>query len=126
LARDFKSRPTVNGTNVVVFSDTFSRGGSILNPVAVIVNVWRAPYACVVTAVKGIRRGGTGATINARKNGASDHLSSDLSLSSADTWMDGGSVQNTSYSAGDRLEIEVASVAGAPTEVSIQVDFARV
>lgn len=104
----------------------FARGGTVLNPAAAInVIVWRAPFACTVTAVKGYRVGGTGATVNARKNGSSTHLSSDLSLSSADTWLDGGSVQNTSYSAGDAMEIMIASVAGAPTQVAIQVDFTK-
>lgn len=104
----------------------FSRGGTVLTPTAAInVIVWRAPYACTVTAVKGYRVGGTGATVNARKNGASNHLASDLSLTSADTWMDGGAVQNTAYAAGDKLEIMVVTVAGSPTQVAVQVDYTR-
>jgi len=86
---------------------------------------WRAPYACTVTNVRGYRRGGTGATINAQRNGSSTHLSSDLSLTSADTWMDGGAVQNTAYAAGDSLELLLQSVAGSPDQVVIQVDFVR-
>ena len=105
---------------------TPSRGGTVLSPTGAInVIVWRAPYPCTVTNVRGYRVGGTGATINARRNGSSNHLSSDLSLSSADTWTDGGSVQNTAYAAGDKLEIMVASVTGSPTQVAIQVDFTR-
>lgn len=104
----------------------FSRGGTVLNPADPInVIVWRAPFACIVTAVKGYRVGGTGATINARHNGADNHLSSALSLTSADTWMDGGAVQNTAYAAGAKLEIMVVTVAGSPTQVAIQVDFTR-
>lgn len=103
-----------------------TRGGSVLTPSAAVnVYVWRAPFACTVTNVRGIRRGGTGATINARRNGTSTHLASALSLTSADTWMDGGSVQNTAYAVGDSLEIMVVSVSGSPTEVGIQVDFTR-
>ena len=105
-----------------------SRGGTVVKSdgVAVInVIVWRAPYACTVTNVRGYRVGGTGATINARRNGADNHLSSALSLTSADTWMDGGSVQNTSYVAGDKMEIMVVSVAGTPTQIAIQVDLTR-
>lgn len=104
----------------------FSAGATVLVPAAAtIVMVWRAPFACTVTNVRGHRKGGTGATINARRNQASDHLSSDLSLTSADAWMDGGAVQNTAYVAGDDLEIEIATVAGSPTEVAVQVDFTR-
>jgi hypothetical protein len=99
---------------------------TIVSPAAAtFIMVWRAPIACTVTNVRGHRKGGTGATVNARKNQASDHLASDLSLTSADTWMDGGSVQNQTYAAGDDLEFEVATVAGTPTEVAIQVDFVR-
>ncbi len=85
--------------------------------------VWRAPQACTVTAVRGYRVGGSGATINARKNGSSNHLSSALSLTSADQWMAGGSPQNTTYAAGDKLEIMIVTTAGAPTQLAIQVDF---
>jgi hypothetical protein len=106
-------------------NEVIGRGGSVLSPTgAVNVYVWRAPYACSVTNVRGIRRGGTGATINARRNGSSNHLASALSVTSVDTWMDGGTVQNTAYAAGDILEIMVVTVAGSPTEVGIQVDFA--
>lgn len=105
-----------------------SRGGTLLNSAGVAtanVIVWRAPYACTVTNVRGYRVGGTGATINARKNGSSNHLASALSLTSADTWTDGGAVQNTAYAAGDKLEIMVVSVTGTPTQIAVQVDFTR-
>lgn len=104
----------------------FSKGGVVLSPGAAInIILWRAPFACTVTNVRGYRVGGTGATVNARLNGVSNHLASALSLTSADTWMDGGGVQNTAYAAGDKLEIMVVSIAGSPTQVAIQVDFTR-
>ncbi|MCJ7747921.1 MAG: hypothetical protein MUP27_09260 [Desulfobacterales bacterium] len=106
------------GTNII------NRGGTVLSPtVAINVIVWRAPFACTVTNVRGYRVGGTGATINARLNGASDHLAAALSLTNADEWMDGGAVQNTAYVAGDKLEIMVVTVAGTPTQIAIQVDL---
>ena len=105
----------------------FQRGGSIANPsgitAAVNIVVWRAPIACTVTNVRGFRKGGTGATINAQKNGSSTHLSSALSLTSANTWMDGGAVQNTSYAIGDYLEIMLVTETGSPTEIDIAIDF---
>lgn len=101
-----------------------SRGGTILLPtVAINIIVWRAPFTCTMTNVRGYRVGGTGVTINARRNGADAHLAAALSLADADTWMDGGAVQNTAYVAGDKLEIMVVSVAGDPTQVAVQVDF---
>jgi hypothetical protein len=89
------------------------------------VSTWRAPFACTVTAVKGYRVGGTGATVNAWRNGASLHLASALSLVSADTWLDGGAVQNTAYAIGDALQLRLLTIAGSPTQVVIQVDFTR-
>lgn len=102
------------------------RGGSILDPSgARDITIWRAPYACTVTAVKGYRVGGTGAAVNARRNGTANHLASDLSMTSAATWQDGGSVQNTAYAAGDSLEIRLISIAGSPTLITIQVELTR-
>lgn len=115
-----------SGTTIVGETRIISRGGTILSPTnGLNVIVWRAPFACTVTNVRGYRVGGTGATINARRNGSSNHLSSALSVSSADTWTDGGAVQNTIYAAGDKLEIMIVTTAGSPTQVAVQVDFTR-
>lgn len=84
--------------------------------------VWRAPKACTVVAVRGYRVGGTGATVNAQKN-ASDLLATDLSLSTAGTWLSGPSVQNAVFAAGDSLTVAIRSVTGSPTAVTIQVDL---
>jgi len=104
-----------------------SRGGTYANPngigAAITLIAWYASYNCTVTAVKGYRVGGSGATVNARRNGSLTHLASDLSLTSSDTYMDGGAVQNASYAAGDKLEIMVTGVTGAPTAVAVQVEL---
>jgi hypothetical protein len=84
--------------------------------------VWRAPKACTVVAVRGYRVGGTGATINAQRN-TSDLLATDLSLSTASTWLSGPSVQNATFAAGDSLTVAIRSVTGSPTAVTIQVDL---
>lgn len=83
--------------------------------------IWRAPRACTVTAVRGYRVGGTGATINATKNGA-DLITTDLSLSTGTTWMAGATLQNTAIAAGDTLAVAVRSVAGTPTTITLQVE----
>lgn len=83
--------------------------------------IWRAPRDCTVTAVRGYRQGGTGATINATIGGL-DLLATDLSLSTATTWMAGPTLQNTAVSAGAALAVAVRSVSGTPTAVTIQVD----
>lgn len=120
------TRPKVGTADIVIETDPFSAGGVILSPAGALnVMVWRAPFACTVTNVRGHRIGGTGATINARKNQASDHLASALSLVTADLWTDGGAVQNATYAAGDDLEIMLVTIAGAVTQIAIQVDFRR-
>lgn len=101
---------------------TATRGGTILNPsVAINVIVWYAAYACTVTHVLGYVSGATGSVINARRNGTLSLLVSNLTLGSADTWMDGGAVQNAAISIGDKLEIMVISVSGAPTEIAVEI-----
>lgn len=108
------------GTGVLIFtkSGVYFHGGDDD------VTIWRAPFACTVTNVRGYRKGGSAATINARRNGTSEHLSSDLSLGTPDVWADGGAVQNTAYVAGDSLEFRRKSATGKPA-ITIQVDFTK-
>jgi hypothetical protein len=115
----------VNGSRVTTVADKFTAGGVVLDPVgARDFTIWRAPFACTVAAVKCRRRGGTGASVNARKN-ASLLLASNLSLTSADTYMDGGTVQNASFAIGDELELRVISITGVVTELSYVIEFTR-
>lgn len=101
-------------------------GGAILLPTSSLtIPIWRAPFACTVTNVRGYRTGGTGATINAQKIGVGNHLAADLSLVAADVWTDGGAVQNTAYAIGDALAIMLTGITGLPTTITIQVDFSR-
>lgn len=115
------------GATIVVQTPlTFSRGGTLLTPQSPAnVVIWRAPFACTVTAVKGFAVGATGTTINARKNGASTHLASDLTLNATGIWIDGGAVQNMAYAIGDELEIMLTGIGGSPTQIAVQVDFTR-
>jgi hypothetical protein len=129
VVTEISASDTVPIANLGAAVRTFVKGGTFFQTSGITttanVIVWRAPFACTVTNVRGYRVGGSGATINARLNGASNHLSSALSLTSADTWMDGGVVQNTAYAAGDKLEIMLASVSGSPTQICIMVEFTK-
>lgn len=104
----------------------FERGGTffvaagITAPATII--MWEAVEACSVQYVKGYRVGGTTATINARKNGALNHLSADLALA-ANVWTPQPIVINPNYVAGDKLEIMLVSVTGSPTQIAIVVGF---
>lgn len=129
VVNEIPTSDTIPIANLGTSVRTFLKGGTLLQTSGITTTaniiVWRAPFACTVTNVRGYRVGGSGATINARLNGASNHLSSALSLSSADTWLDGGAVQNTAYAAGDKLEIMLVSVTGSPTQISILVEFTK-
>lgn len=87
--------------------------------------MWRARLACKVKAVRGYRVGGTAASINARKNGSTTFLTGDLSVTTADTWMNGTlkSDASVNLAAGDKLEFMLTSVTGSPTQVGVQIEF---
>jgi hypothetical protein len=109
--------------------DIPSRGGALVSAAGLSaganVIVWYASFRCRVLNVRGYRVGGSGATVNARRNGADNHLASAVSLTGADTWTDGGTVQNATYAIGDKMEIMIVTVAGSPTQVAVQVDLRR-
>lgn len=109
--------------------NSFSKGAAFFDSTAVpvaTVAAWTAPFACTVTALKGYRVGGTGATVLAYKGTTATALSSSaLSLSSASTWLTAASVQNTAFATGNSLLIAVLTNAGNATQISIQVNFTR-
>jgi hypothetical protein len=102
----------------------FSKGGAIVSPVARTIVIWRAPFACTVTAVKGYQDVGTGSVVTAY-DGSTDLLSTDITISSAATWQDGGSLAKTAVSAGDSIAIKVVSVSGSPSYLVIQVELTQ-
>lgn len=104
-------------------SASFSHNVILTDPVVATFMVWRAPFGCTVTKVTAARTGGTGATVNARKNGTDLHLVTDVSLPTTGSFIDGGAVQNVNYVTNDYLEILVTGVSGAVSQLTIQVDF---
>jgi hypothetical protein len=95
--------------------------------------IWRAPFACTVTNIRGYRIGGTGATVNAgignsgTTGGVGYFQSSDLSLTNTDTgtWNTAAANQNTAVASGDGILVKVVSITGTPSQIVIQVDFTR-
>lgn len=84
--------------------------------------LWRAPVACKVTAVRAYRLGGTGATVNAQKNGG-NLLAADLSVTAAATWASASPTAAVGkLAAGDTLAAVVVTAGGAPTDLTIQID----
>ncbi len=125
-----------NGTDFRVWKEStnswssiaISRGATVESPAVSDIIVWRAPFAATVTAVKGYQNSGTGSSFNAFRGSLASHvlfLSSDATIGTADSWIDGGTVQNAAVAAGDALYIRIASVAGAPTRIAIQIDLDR-
>lgn len=112
-------------SSVLTIAMPFARGGTLLTPTgASDTIVWQAPFACTVTNVRGYALGATGTVVNALHNTLT-LLTSDLTLGSTGSWLDGGAVQNTAFSVNDSLLIRVVSVGGSPTQIAIQVDFTR-
>jgi hypothetical protein len=103
----------------------FTVGGAITGSPsgAVVVAIWRAPFNCTVTAVRGRQTTGTGSTINAERVGVGTLSASDVTLAVTGTWTASGGLQNTAMAAGDDLAIMLQSVAGGPDQIAIQVDF---
>jgi hypothetical protein len=102
----------------------FSKGGSVLGPVAQTIVIWRAPFSCTVTAVKGYQDAGNGSVVTAYV-GSADILNSDISISTAGTWQDGGSLATTAVSAGESIAIKIVSVSGSPNYITVQVEFTQ-
>lgn len=104
----------------------FSRGITLIDPAVSNIVIWQAAFDCTVTKVSALRLGGIGATINARKNGSSTFLVTDLSVSTSGNWMSGEALQNTSVALGDSLEIMVTGLSGNPSQIAIQINFETV
>ncbi|MEU0991263.1 hypothetical protein [Streptomyces sp. NPDC005953] len=98
-----------------------SRSVVITSPTVSTLVIWRAQRACEVVGVHAYRTGGASATVNA-KVGALDLLALDLSLTVADSWLSGPSVQNEVMDVGDALSVDVRSVSGA-TSITFQIDY---
>jgi hypothetical protein len=101
----------------------FSKTLTIIDPTASTIIAWQSTYDCKVTKVSAYRVGGTGATINASKNSTNNFLPVNLSVSVAGSWMSGGTVQNATISAGDSVEVIIASIGETPTQIAIQIDL---
>jgi hypothetical protein len=86
--------------------------------------IWRAPFNCTASAFNSYRVTGSGATVNAKKNG-SLILSSSFSVANTDTWNNLTTLQNNTFVIGDKLELTLMTASGYPTQVAIQLDMQR-
>ncbi|MBL1107989.1 hypothetical protein JK361_25940 [Streptomyces sp. 5-8] len=81
----------------------------------------KVPAATNIIAVRAYRTGGTGGTVQV-KHGAQDVLASPMATST-DAWAGNTTVQNAACVVGDNISVVLASPAGTPTEILVQVDF---
>ena len=102
----------------------FRKGAVIQSPVPQKIAIWRAPYPCTVTAIKGYQDSGTGSVITVY-DGSTDLLLTDMTISQAGTWQDGGALAKTSLLAGDSIVIRIVTVSGSPNYISVQVDLSE-
>ncbi|MEV1079876.1 hypothetical protein AB0I98_16765 [Streptomyces sp. NPDC050211] len=92
------------------------------SPVAAATHVvWRAPVACKIVKVHGLRSGGAAAAVNA-KVGAVDVLAADLACGNGTFTSGTPTAVAGDMDAGEVLSLEVAS--GDATTVIIQADIA--
>ncbi len=105
-----------------------TKGGTFMAPTGAITTaVWRAPFACTVTAVRVfLRTPGATATVAKAQKRTSAATTVDLctavSSTTALTWLTATGLINTAFAVGDTLEIAYTS-GSPPAQVSIQVDF---
>jgi hypothetical protein len=105
-----------------------SKGGTVYNGNGITENasyvVWRAPFNCTVQTIYAYREGGTATNINVL-NDTALLRSANYSIASTNTWLDIGTLQNTSVAAGNALFIIVSGSGASPTEISVQIDLIR-
>lgn len=100
---------------------TYSHSVRVASGTAGTYQLVKVPAAADIIAVRAYRTGGTGGTVQV-KHAAADVLASVLT-STTDSWAGSTTVQNASCAAGDNISVVLASPAGTPTEILVQVDF---
>lgn len=100
---------------------TYSHSVRVASGTAGTYQLVKVPAAASIIAVRAYRAGGTGGTVQVKK-GASDVLAVVLT-STTDAWAGSTTVQNATCAAGDNISVVLASPAGSPTEILVQVDF---
>lgn len=100
---------------------TYSQSVRVAAGAAGTYQLCKVPAAADIIAVRAYRAGGTGGTVQV-KHAASDVLASVLTTTT-DSWAGSTTVQNASCAAGDNISVVLASPAGTPTEILVQVDF---
>lgn len=89
--------------------------------------IWRAPFDCTVTQVRGYVDTGTTTVINAGTTataGSEEFCSADITIDPADAWESGTVNQNQSVTAGETVSVEIIT-AGTATQLTVQIELTR-
>lgn len=100
----------------------------ILSPAVDDIIMFRVKNPMTLVNLRAYQNPGTGSTVNAFKGTlAAPTLfrATNYTIVAADVFEDAGSLQNTSVVAGDEIYFRIATLAGAPTEISLQLEFTR-
>lgn len=130
---------TASFTQTASFIATFatnnqwSRGGTLYNasyiPNTITwISIWRAPFTCTASAFNAYcvgLRSADSASVNARKNGASNLLSASFACSGSSTFFNLTALQNNTFVVGDRIEIGFLGTTGSINQIDIQLDMNR-
>lgn len=100
---------------------TFTKEYRVAKGAAGTYMVTRLPVGCTAVAVRAYRAGGSGGTVNAKRNGG-DLLAEPLATVT-DAWAGWTHLQNAAFAAGDTLSVVTADPDGGPSEVVVQVEF---
>ncbi|WP_327169559.1 hypothetical protein [Streptomyces subrutilus] len=100
---------------------TYSQSVRVASGTAGTYQLVKTPAATAIIAVRAYRVGGSGGTVQVKK-GVSDVLASPMATST-DAWAGSTTLQNATCAAGDNISVVLASPAGSPTEILVQVDF---
>lgn len=123
------SVPSVSASS----SGTLTKGVVILTPTPVSVIIWQAPFPCKVTAFKGYQDVGSGSVVTVYVSSPSlssfpavmayEASKNQLRITAPAVWQSRTSFVVSMLKAGDSLGVQVVSVAGSPSYLSVQVEL---
>jgi len=123
---------TATGATTAVFqARAFTINAVFLSPSATQdVVVWKAPFACTVTAVRGYRNAGTSASITAGSSPAGSititNFTTAISLTDSNngTW-DQTTGLSVAVAANTNVWVRITAISGTATQITIQADLTR-
>lgn len=108
-------------------TQTFTISSTYKTPAVDDYVVWRAPFACTVTALRGYVDVGTTTAVNAFKGSLAtptNFSTANMTITAADSWISDTTLDVTAVAAGDAVGFRITTI-GTAGEVTIQIDLTR-